>query len=174
MIALSNSGTVLPWFAVQVTPGREVYVFESLKRKGYCCLLPTHRARHNRFGGIREFNTPLFPGYLFCQLSLSGSRMSLLTTPHLLKLVAFNGVPHPLASDEVEMLERIIATGVVAESWPYMREGDPIELVNGPLAGMRGTLVSFKEASHFVVAIEILQRSIAVKILPDYVSIPAA
>ncbi|MCU1293040.1 MAG: transcriptional activator RfaH [Bryobacterales bacterium] len=171
---MNYSSTRDPWFAVEVTPRKEKQVLDSLVSKGYECLLPMQRMRRNSSGDCRESKVPLFPGYLFCQLSLEENRMALLTTPNLRNLVGVAGRPIPLANNEVAMLKRIVATGVVAQSWPYMREGDIVELVDGPLAGLRGLLVSVKEDSHLVVAIELLHRSIAVKIHPERVSVSPA
>jgi transcription termination/antitermination protein NusG len=170
-VEMNYSSTTLPWFAVEVTPRKEKQVVDSLMNKGYECLLPMQRTRRNNSGDCKESKMPLFPGYLFCQLSLEENRMALLTTPNLRNLVGVAGRPLPLANHEVAMLKRIVTTGVVAQSWPYMREGDTVELVDGPLAGMRGLLVSVKEDSHLVVSIELLHRSIAVKIHPERVSI---
>ena len=154
----------LSWFAVQVTPGKEKQVSDSLRMKGYPCLLPIQQTRRNTPHGVKEVKAPLFAGYLFCQLDLSDNRMPMLTTPHVRNLVSFGGKPTPLKDTELMIIQRVVETGVVAESWPYLRQGNPVELVSGPLAGLRGRLVSFKEDSHLVVSIEMLQRSIAVKI----------
>ncbi len=161
----------LSWFAVQVTPGKEKQVSDNLQMKGYKCLLPIQQTRRKTPCGVKEVRAPLFAGYLFCQLDLSHNRMPMLTTPHVRTLVTFGGAPTPLRDAEVKTIQRVVETGVVAQSWPYLREGNPVELVSGPLAGLRGLLVSFKEDSHLVVAVEMLQRSIAVKIHPECITI---
>jgi transcriptional antiterminator RfaH len=179
MSPVENTGNVnntipkhLSWFAVQVTPGKEKQVSDNLQMKGYKCLLPIQQTRRHTSYGVKEVKAPLFAGYLFCLLDLADNRMPMLTTPHVRNLVSFGGKPTPLRETEVKIIQRVVDTGVVAQSWPYLREGNPVELVSGPLAGLRGLLVSVKEDSHLVVAIEMLQRSIAVKIHPECVSLP--
>ena len=127
-----------PWFACHITPGKEQQVLESIKTKGYSCLLPMQRSRRGTSAGVRETTSPLFAGYVFVQLELSENRMALLTTPNVRTLVSFGGKPAPLGEEEVKTLQRIVETGLMAESWPLLQEGNQVEMVSGPLTGLKG------------------------------------
>jgi transcription termination/antitermination protein NusG len=48
---------------------------------------------------------------------------------------------------------------------PYLREGQPVRITAGPLAGLDGLLVSTNpQKGLFVVSVALLQRSVAVEV----------
>jgi len=55
-------------------------VSQVLQHKGFETFLPLYTRRHQYNRRVREFEIPLFPGYLFCRSALN-ARLPILTTP---------------------------------------------------------------------------------------------
>jgi transcription antitermination factor NusG len=62
-----------------------------------------------------------------------------------------------------------LESGVPVEPWPFVREGQPVTIAYGPLAGVDGLVLKIKKQYRLVVSITLLQRSISVEIDRDWV-----
>lgn len=153
----------LHWFAVQVRAQREASAADHLTGKGYDLFLPTYKCRKRWSDRIKEIETPLFPGYLFCRLD-ANDRLPILKTPWVLQIVGFNGSPIPVDEDEIAAVRTLVSCGVPAQPWPFLEIGDRVRIESGPLRGLVGVLIQFKGNHRFVVSITLLQRSVAVEI----------
>jgi transcription antitermination factor NusG len=110
-----------------------------------------------------KLDLPLFPGYVFVQMALR-DRLQVLQIPGVANLVGSGGTPTALQEGEIEALRTSLASGVRAEPHPYLTLGRQVRVKAGPLAGLRGILVSRKNRARFVVSIELIQRAMAVEI----------
>lgn len=145
-----------PWFALQVRPRSERTICAILRNKGFFPFLPTC--------DLSPLARPMFPGYLFCRLDLAARLLPLFTTPGFHRLVGFGHSPSPLADADIEQVRRIMTSGLALLPWPRIEPGSPVEVASGPLAGLRGTLLSFRRRHHLLVAVDLLQRSVAVEL----------
>ncbi|SRR5216684_4841769 len=157
------------WFALQVRSRREQMCAQILRSKGYEEFLPLSCIAADRkdFYAPAE-RRPLFPGYVFCKLGGSASGL-VMTTPGVIRVVGYGGVPSPITEDEIANMRSIIDSTRPVCAWPYLRVGQPVRLVAGPLRGVEGTLLKHKNLVRFVVSIHLLQRSAAVEVDADWV-----
>src|ERR1700693_3513464 len=91
---MATSGQIA-WFALQVRGHYEKNVAERLCNIGYELLLPLYKCRKRWSDRIKEFEAPLFPGYLFCRFDPS-DRLPILKTPGVIQVVSSNHVPLPV------------------------------------------------------------------------------
>ncbi len=61
-------------------------------------------------------------------------------------------------------IERVVLSGVRAEPCPYLETGQNVRIEDGPLRGLKGILISFKDRHRIVVSVSLLRRSVAVEI----------
>lgn len=150
--------TVNAWYALQVQPNHDRLAAATLRAKGYSVLFPTYTTR--AFGDIgRVQERPLFPGYLFCELSpQAGGRI--VTTPGVTRVVSFGGRWVPVENSEIDALRQISASPVVRQPWRYIPAGYQVRIESGPLKGVAGILLS--NGKRLVVTVTLLQRSISV------------
>lgn len=153
----------LPWFALQVRSRHELGVADYLRGQGYEWLLPLYKCRKRWSDRIKEVETPLFPGYLFCRFNPQ-NRLPILKTPGVIQIVGFNHVPSPVDDSEIKAIQTLMATGVPNQPWPYLEIGDRVRIESGSLRGVEGILVDFKGRHRLVLSITLLQRSVAVEI----------
>jgi len=71
----------------------------------------------------------------------------------------------PIPDEEIESVRILTENKATINYHPYVKEGDRVEIVNGPLTGAKGILVQ-KELykSTVVVSLHLLGRSISVEV----------
>ncbi len=111
---------------------------------------------------------PLFPGYVFCQFSLS-VRTSVLSVPGVFSVVGFGGLPAAVEESEIAALQRVVRNGLKREPFPSLPAGTPITITRGPMEGVRGVLERYKNALRVVISVSLLQRSVAVEVEREWV-----
>ncbi len=164
----------LHWFAFQVKPRHEAVCSMLLREKGYEQFLPRYRVRCRRGGHTHISEVPLFSRYVFCRCQWERRRRSqdessILTTPGILSVVGFGGIPAPIDDDEINAIRRVVDCQLAAEPWPYLRLGEKVRILSGALKGIQGILIKEKGISHLVISLTLLQRSIAVEVDRDNV-----
>jgi len=66
---------------------------------------------------------------------------------------------------KIEAIQRLLNKKVEVFSLQYPQEGEPAKIVDGPFAGIEGIVISRNaEKELFVISIELLQRSVAIKL----------
>lgn len=155
--------TVDPWYAVQVKGRQEKLIASSLLSRGYESFLPTYRCRRRWSDRVKELELPLFDGYLFCRLDIK-HRLPLLMTTGVIRIVGIGQEPIPIDENEMAAIYSIVLAGANAEPHPYLEIGQRVKIDRGPLAGIEGIHLNYKNPERLVVSVSLLQRSIAVEI----------
>ncbi|MEO8071569.1 MAG: hypothetical protein ABI652_09210, partial [Acidobacteriota bacterium] len=76
----------------------------------------------------------------------------------------FAGQPAPIPDHEIEGIQRLVATTLQYEAWPFVKAGTPVKVTRGPLAGTRGHLVKNGEDFRLVLSLELLGRMLSVHV----------
>ncbi|HVB57950.1 MAG TPA: transcription termination/antitermination NusG family protein [Candidatus Acidoferrales bacterium] len=158
-----------PWFALQVRARREGNVADYLSGNGYEWFLPLYKCRKVWSDRIKEIETPLFPGYLFCRFNPL-NRLPILKTPGVIQVVGYNRIPVPVDGREIAAIQILAASGIPNQPWPFLSLGDRIRIESGPLRGLEGILSAFKGSHRLVASVSLLQRSVAVDIDSAFVT----
>src|SRR5580693_581087 len=151
------------WFAVQVRTRQELGISEHLQSNGYEWFLPLSRCQKRWSDRIKEVQSPLFPGYLFCRFDPL-DRLPILKIPGVIQIVGSNRQPIPVDEDEIRAIQVLVASGAPNQPCPYLEIGDKVRIESGPLRGLEGLLVEFQGNHQLVLSVTLLQRSVAVKI----------
>ena len=155
--------TALPWFALQVRTRHELSVANFLRHRGYDPLVPFYQCRKAWSDRIKVFDAPLFPGYLFCRLSIH-HRLPVLMAPGVIQIVGTRGRPQPVDEAEISALQAMVASGLPNRPWPYLKTGDRVQIERGPLRGLEGILVEIRGGHRLILSVTLLERSVAVEI----------
>jgi transcription antitermination factor NusG len=154
---------LLPWFALQVRSSQEVGVGHQLSGQGYEWFLPLYKLRKRWSDRIKEVETPLFPGYIFCRFDPQ-KRLPILKTPGVIQIVRYNRAPAPIEETEIDAIQTLVASGLPNQPWPFLGAGDRVRIESGPLRGLEGILVELKGDHRLVVSVTLLRRSVAVEL----------
>jgi transcription antitermination factor NusG len=157
------------WFAVYVRPRHEKRVQYLFEQKGLSSFLPLYKLRKRWADRMKEVEFPLFPQYLFCQLD-ENRKLPVLSTPGVLRIVGDGSKPVPVDPEELEAIRRVVEAGLSCDPISSWREGMPVHVVAGPLAGVTGTLVHVKQTTGLVLSISLLRRSVLVHMDQDCVA----
>lgn len=160
--------TELPWFAIRVKSQCEKMVSDSLRYKGYEEFLPLYWSRRNWSDRVKVLQLPLFAGYLFARFDLA-DRNAILTTPGVSLIVGQGRMPLSVEPTEIENIRQAMSCGQTVQPWRGLAVGDRIHIENGPLRGIEGVLLRCKGASHLILGVQLLQRSVAVEMDESWV-----
>ncbi len=157
------------WYALRVKPNAEKAIAGALRVAGVEEFLPLVRSRRRWSDRWKEVEAPLFPGYLFCRVSLN-IPYRIVKTPGVIGFVGAGGEPEPIPHAEIEAVHRLLDSERRLRPLAVLHVGQRVRVQSGPLAGLDGVVVKFKNESHLVVNLHLLQRAVAVTLDGDAVS----
>jgi transcription antitermination factor NusG len=158
-----------PWFAILVKTNTEKTATLSLENAGYECFLPVAKCTRGGSDLTKEYELPLFPGYLFCRMD-PHYRLPVLMTPGVIQIVGVGETPNPVKEQEIAALQRVAKSGVSTMPWPFLQVGHVARLDDGPLHGLTGILIKIKSGLKLVLSVSLLQCSVAVEVDRGWVS----
>ena len=150
------------WYAILVRTGSEPIAAQLLTYRGYDVFLPQYRTRVRLSDRVKVRDSALFPGYLFCRVC-TDVLGPILSTPSVISIVGFGRVPTPVDDWEIESLRTALSRQECLP-WPFVREGQAVEIRSGALAGGRGLILRIKGHYKLVLSIKLLQRSVAIEV----------
>jgi len=155
------------WFALLVRPRHEQQAALALKGKQLEVFLPTYRLRKRWSDRKKEYDAPLFPRYIFCHFGRN-QRRAVLETPSVQQVVGFGGQPYPVDEHELFALQSVERSGLPAAPHAFVDVGQRVRILDGPLSGLEGILMSLKGNDRMVLSVSLLRRSVAVEIKRDW------
>jgi transcription antitermination factor NusG len=151
------------WLAAYTKSRHEEAVARGLGAKYVEFLLPTFWKRSQWSDRVHRVAAPLFPGYVFVNVSQE-ERVRVLQTAGVVSIVAVAGKPSPLRDEEVSMLRECAARPREVEPFPFLQSGQRVRVAQGPFAGWEGVLAYRKNCRRLVVTIERIMQSISVNL----------
>ena len=159
-------GGFAQWFVLWTHSHCEQLVHDQLAGK-FDVFLPTIRTWSRRKGKRRVMSVPMFPGYLFLRHAIDKtSYISILGARGIVRILGDRwDLLAPVPDDEVAAIRRIVESDLPMMPFPYLREGQRVRIVDGPLTGVEGILVHAKPTKGLLVlSVNLLQRSVAVEL----------
>ena len=145
------------WYVVATRPKQESIARDHLTRQGYRVLLPEIRLkkrRQNRWVAVVE---PLFPGYLFVQITFGKDDSTLIrSTRGCRDLVRFGEYPPPVPASVLEELTNQAAS--VRDGESLFVTGDHVRLDSGAFAGVTAVFDMARGDDRAQVLIEMLGK----------------
>ncbi|MGC2698350.1 MAG: transcription termination/antitermination NusG family protein [Candidatus Angelobacter sp.] len=148
------------WFAIQVRPRYEFITASILRSKGYAEFMPSYKSKRRWSDREKEIELPLFPGYVFCRFD-ARIQVPILTTPGVMQIVGAN---LPIPDSEIEAIQAIVAQSIPAAPCPYLKVGTRVQVITGPLAGVQGLLVFYKDQCRLVLSVNLVTNSVSVEV----------
>jgi transcription antitermination factor NusG len=158
------------WFALAVKPRFDKAVARTLDAKGFETFLPLYKKKHSYGARCKEFELPLFPGYVFCRFSTL-ARLPILTTPGVTHILGTGNRPVPLSETEIASLQTAIKAQLPLQPFPFLQVGQRVQIEEGVLAGVVGIIVRVKQSVNLVLSVTLLQRSVLLEINRDQVAV---
>jgi len=155
----NSAGDTPLWIVVNTQPHKERVAIENLRRQCYPTYCPVIRTRIRHARKTRDVLRPLFPSYIF--VDISGRRWRPIWSTLGVRSIIRNG-------DEPAMLDPRIIEGlrlreidgaIVRPPNPY-QVGQDVRLAGGPLDGLVAKIIVLDERDRVVVLLDLLSRSV--------------
>ncbi|HUK42920.1 MAG TPA: UpxY family transcription antiterminator [Candidatus Bathyarchaeia archaeon] len=151
------------WLAAYTRSRHEQQVAQQFQRKNLGCLLPTFERLARWSDRVKRARAPLFPGYVFVQVS-DKERAQVLETVGVVNLVSRAGKAVTLSQDDIAQLQACCLRAGSIEPHPYLKVGRRVRVKHGPFSGWEGTLVEKQNSRRLVITIEQIMKAVAINI----------
>ncbi len=159
------------WFALRLRSNREFQVRDALAARGIEVFLPTWSEDVKWTDRWKTTTRPLFPGYVFARLSRSIDFYAALLIRGVVQFLPSSHNPWPIDEREINAVLGVVAAQARAAPCEY-QAGERVTIASGPLAGVQGVVVRTRGATHVVLTVEMLRRSIRVELDADTLTRP--
>ncbi len=158
----------MAWYALYVRPRHEKIVYQQLLEKQVDSFLPLTKQLRKWKDRKKWVEMPLFSGYVFVNIHLR-DRLRALQTHGVVRMVSFGGVPAVIPDWQIEQLNKILQEGTAIQPEEYLKVGDYVEVVEGPLKGVRGYLREKRGESRIAILIDGIYQSASFVVNKYYV-----
>ena len=148
----------MPWYALYTRPRHEKKVYEALVEKGIEAFLPLIKTLRQWKDRRKWVEMPLFNSYVFINIDYR-DRFPALQTKGVVRIVAFGGVPATIPDWQIQQLKRIIEYPETLQPETYLKEGDFVEVIDGPFRGIRGYLREIRGETRVAILIDGIYQS---------------
>lgn len=153
------------WFAVRTRPRHEKKVNSELREKGIDSFLPVHRERRRWSDRYCWVESPLFSQYLFARVPISAEfRARVLQTAGVVQFVGVAGRGTPIPDQQIESLRAIEGQRLPMTPHEFLRVGERVRIRGGALEGIEGILSAIRNDKSLVVSVDLIQKSVAIRI----------
>ncbi len=155
------------WYALHCKSRHERQVDYRLRAKGIQTYLAEYETVAQWGERRRKVQKNLLPGYVLVHAQMSArTHLEVLQTPSVVKIV---GKPwpqlSPIPEEQMASLRLMLGSRLPVEETLYWNLGDRVEVLAGPLAGLRGYVATNDQRrKRVIVSIDLLRRSVAVEV----------
>ena len=153
------------WFAIQTRSRHEKKVSAELAEKGVDAFLPLYSSVRKWSDRKQIVQMPLFPQYVFVRIARTvESRISVLRTNGVTGFVGTRGIGTAIPDPQIGRIQTVLGEGISCNPHIFLNVGKRIRIKGGALDGVEGILTRVNGDNTLVVSVELIQRSLAVRI----------
>ena len=153
------------WYAVHTRSRHEKVVAAQLRGRGVDAYLPLVEEIHRWSDRRKRVQVPLFPGYAFIHAHESAeTMMTVAQVESVVGIVGARPAGTPIPDEQIEAVQRLVSHNVPCVNHPFLEVGQRVRIRGGALDGVQGTLLARKGETSLVVSVELIQRSLAIRI----------
>ena len=158
------------WYAIYVKSRHEKSVHAELQQKGIESSLPLTIVTREWSDRRKKVEVPLFRGYVFVKIDIKNEKLPVLTTSGVVKFVTFNSTTVPIPEDQMYWLQQMIASGLLLSQEQDFPIGTEIDVMFGPLKGLRGRVKKKHSETRLVVWFDAIMQGVSVEIDPTWLT----
>lgn len=150
------------------TPGilvsvNEARVLAQLREKQIDAFLPTITRWSRWKDRKKQIDWPLFPGYCFVHIAREDS-LAVQKCAGVVQIVSNQGVPAAIPDREVEDIRTLVTSELAYDPCPLISIGTMVEVIGGPLRGVRGRLTRKGTHARLVLAVNLIGQGVSVEV----------
>ena len=151
------------WYAVRTRSRHEKLVRDQLGARGVEPFLPLIERSRQWKDRRKRVAFPLFPGYCFARFP-PPLRVAVLSTKGVVQILGNHDGPVPVPDAEIEAVRRLVTCTLPYDPHPYLREGMQVEVIRGPMAGVRGILLRKGTRARLVIGVTLIHQAASVEL----------
>jgi len=153
------------WYALYTRSRFEKKMLSELSDRNVEVFLPMREILSRWKDRKKRIWVPLFPGYIFInQVDTPENRFRILNIPGAVRFVGLEGHAVPIPEEQIEYVRRFLEASISIDPYPYMQVGTRVEVIAGPLKGIRGILVGKRGRFRFVLQVDLIRQAVSVEI----------
>jgi transcription antitermination factor NusG len=153
------------WYALYTRSRFEKKMLAELTDRSVEVFLPMREVLSRWKDRKKRIWIPLFPGYIFLNhVDTPENRYRILNIPGAVRFVGFEGHANPIPDEQIESVRRFLEASIAVDPYPYMQVGTRVEVIAGPLKGIRGILVEKRGRFRFVIQVDLIRQAVSVEI----------
>ena len=151
------------WIVVRSKPRSEKIAYAQLKEKEIEAYLPLLKERRKWSDRKKWVEFPLFSSYLFAKIEIKNS-IFVLQTNGVSSLVKFGEEIAIVRDDVVNAIKLAIDGGYQLTPAEYFIAGNAVEVIEGPMRGVKGIVAQLKGKDRLVIKIDAIQQALSIDI----------
>jgi transcription antitermination factor NusG len=162
---MGTDDAAVHWYAIRTRARHEKKVRDELETRHVEVFLPLHNRWSQWKDRRKQIEVPLFPGYCFARFVLA-DRIRVLNVRGVADIVGVKGHPEAVPEPEIVAVQQLLATRLPCDPHPFLSEGMEVEVIRGPLKGVRGRLLRKDRATRLVLGVSLIRLAAAVEVHP--------
>lgn len=151
------------WIVVRSKPRSEKIAYDQLLEKGIEAYLPLLKERRKWSDRKKWVEFPLFSSYLFANIELKNS-IFVLQTHGVSSLVKFGEEIAIVQENIIKTIKLAIDGGYQLTPTEYFIAGNEVEVIEGPMKGVKGIIVQLKGKDRLIIKIDAIQQALSINI----------
>lgn len=153
------------WFVAHTRSRHEKVVAAQMRGRGIDSYLPLVEEIHRWSDRRKRVQVPLFPGYAFFHARESTETVSQITQiESVVGIVGAGPAGTAIPDEQIEAVQKLVSHNIPCVNHPFLEVGQRVRIRGGALEGVEGILLACKGETSLVVSVELIQRSLAVRI----------
>jgi transcriptional antiterminator RfaH len=155
---------MLNWYAIYVNVKHEKKVVAKLLEQDVLAYAPVVKKLQQWSDRKKWVEFPMLSGYVFVNIT-EIEKEEVLKCPGVFSFIKFNGIEAKIKDLEIAVLKSIEASGYdVTQEINDFKLLNTIEITQGHLKGLRGTIIQFQNTDYVQIELESLKQTIKVKV----------
>lgn len=151
------------WFALYTRVNQEFKTAEKLDKLGIEYYLPTITKIRQWSDRKKKITEPVLKNYIFIYATET-ERMDALVLPTVVRCISENGRPAVIPEWQIENFKSVINNKAEFLVHNGLVKGALVEIISGPFKGVRGIIQRNEKDKLIFLNIDLLNRSLALKI----------
>ncbi len=161
---LRNKNEVPKWYALKTGPRKEKKLNERLQASGLNTYLPLKKELRQWSDRKKWVEEPMFNGYIFVK-TVSSDFVKALEHDGAIHFVRFSGRYSSIPDEQIDFIRKVAENELRYEiTEQTFEKGDTIEIIQGPLKGLKGIWLKHKSKYNVSVQIDQLASVLSVEI----------
>ena len=156
------------WIVVRSKPRSEKVAHNELVKKNIEAYLPLLKERRKWSDRKKWVEFPLFSSYLFARIDIKDS-IFVLQTQGVNTIVKFGKQIAIVQNSVIKAIRLAMEGGYQLEPVEYFLEGNRVEVVAGPMKGIKGIVAKLRCQNRLIINIDAIQQALSIQIESKFI-----